>query len=193
MNWSLLIEWSVFCSIILFLIYLAIVIGSEKTTYEEDSKLIDFHQVRLPIPNWWTQIINEKNLMRFERTDTHYDWYCTFEYFENEQRPCPEILISHLQEQRIKMDPEPEVVVTENSEYLIKNKGAAQYFEDFIRIEGTATQDEQNRIYYDCLFLKNQNGDCYRFISHASVLSGSVEGPYFEEAISLLKLKDFLD
>ncbi len=191
MNWSLLIDWLILIGFILFLIYLAIVIGSEKSTYKDESKTYIFHQLKFFIPNWWTQTLKEDRLWRFERTDTHYDWYCTFHYYEDEKRDPAEILISHLQEEKIKMDPEPEVQITENSEYLIKNKEVASEFSEFIRIEGTATQNEQERIYYDCLFMKDSNNRCYRFISWASVLNGSVEGPYFEEALSLVEFKDY--
>jgi hypothetical protein len=191
MNASLLIEWFLFLSFIVFLIYLAIVIGSEKSTYIDEAKFINFKDLTIPIPKWWTTTLREENKLRFERTDTRYDWYSEFIYVENDLRSSAEILVEHLQKQEIKMDPQPDAILSEVSEYLIKDKEAADRLSDFSRIEGMGTQGGQERLYYDLIICKreDENG-YYQFLSHSSVLNGSVEGPYFEEALSLLKLKD---
>ncbi len=192
MNWTLVVEWSFFVLFILVLAYTAIVIGNEKTSYLDEAQYFLFHKLNLPIPKWWTQIKKEKTLWIFERSDTHYDWYASFELLDFDETPIAQLAINYLTEQKVKLDPPPEAQIEENSSHLFKDKTLASAVSEFIRIEGTATQDEQERIYIDLILFKFEN-QIYRFKSQSSVLNGSVEGPYFEEAISLIKIKDSLD
>jgi hypothetical protein len=54
-------------------------------------------------------------------------------------------------------------------------------------VEGKASQNVVDRIYYDIYIMRALNDDGYFiFESWSSVLNGLVEGPYFEEGLSEL-------
>ncbi|MBL7666293.1 MAG: hypothetical protein JNM93_14255 [Bacteriovoracaceae bacterium] len=179
-----MLEWSFLVGIILLLIYTALIIAREKTTYLEEAKIMRFHDLEFPIPRWWTQTEQQNSFWKFERTDTRYDWYANFQKLES-HKAAAEILIHYLQQKNIKMDPSPESMVEENTAHLFKDKMLVENFSDFIRMEGTATQDEEERIYLDVVILKKENANTYYLLeSRSSVLNGGVEGPYFEEALS---------
>ena len=82
---------------ILFLIvlcYAALKIKNEPNDYLKKSHLLPFNGFLLRIPSWWTTIINENDLIRFERTDTRYDWFA--EFWIKETSLAPEILLTKL-------------------------------------------------------------------------------------------------
>ena len=55
---------------------------------------------------------------------------------------------------------------------------------DMIRVEGTATQDMQDRIYYDAFLIRDIKQKGFLFCeSRSSILNGMLEGPYFEEVL----------
>ena len=191
MNAELFFEWSIVILFLGFLFYAAIVIGNEKNTYLQEADKTAFHKIEIPIPNWWGLTKKEANYLRYERTDTRYDWFATYEYLSS-KLPVPELIIEKLQSEKIKMD--PEAVIEERSAHLFRNEELLSQIYQMSRIEGMATHDEQDRLYYDIVILKLE-GDLdnyYQFISRSSVLNGAIEGPFFEEAlVHASYLKDF--
>ena len=55
---------------------------------------------------------------------------------------------------------------------------------DMIRVEGTATQELQHRIYYDAFLIRDKVPKGFLFCeSRSSILNGMLEGPFFEEVL----------
>jgi hypothetical protein len=138
------------------------------------------------IPNWWTLTQQSDHLLRFERTDTRYDWYAHFGYFpDHENKDLPKLLEEKLNYEGIEFD--MDVVFETDSRVLFRDDLVQEQFQEVIRVEGKASQNVVDRIYYD-VYLMRKLGDKGYFIfeSRSSVLNGLVEGPYFEESLSEL-------
>ena len=53
-----------------------------------------------------------------------------------------------------------------------------------VRLEGTATQEQTERLYYDAFLVREIKSGHYLYAeSKSSILNGLVEGPYFEEVM----------
>lgn len=162
------------------------IIGQEKSTFRDESYEVQFEGLSLMIPNWWTIVEQTATLLRFERTDTRYDWFANFVYFPaHAGKTLPTILEEKLNLENIEFD--LDVVFETDSRVLFRDSKIQEYFQEIIRVEGKATQNIVDRIYYDIYLLRAQNSDGYfMFESRSSVLNGSVEGPYFEESLAEL-------
>lgn len=138
------------------------------------------------IPNWWSIVSNDGNHLRFERTDTRYDWYANFLYFpDNENKSIPTLLEEKLNLEKIEFD--MDVVFETDSRVLFRDSEIQEYFQEMVRVEGQGSQDVTERIYYDIYIMKAENDPGYFiFESKSSVLNGLVEGPYFEESLAEL-------
>ncbi len=165
-----------------------VIIGKEKKTFKEESYDMQFGEITLPVPRWWTQTEQGDGWVKFERTDTHYDWFAKFYYFEgSSETPLEKILEAKLNEDDIHYDRE-EVQIETDSRVLFREAKSKEYFQEVIRVEGTATQTITERIYYDIYLVRGLNDSGYFiFESRSSVLNGSLEGPFFEECISELR------
>lgn len=158
------------------LTYAALKIKNEPNDYLKKSKVFEFKQFFLQIPSWWTLTINEKNLIRFERTDTKYDWYCEYWAIENSKGSGEEILQNLVKDLNLVFDEKNNL---ENfSIDLLK----------ISRMEGMSTINGIDRAYFD-IFVAEINGAFFVGKSHSSILNGCVEGPYFEEVLQRLKIK----
>ena len=181
-------DWLILISLIIAAIYTAKVIGEEKSTFKEDSYLVTFDHLKLMIPNWWSITQQDELFLRFERTDTRYDWYAQFRYIPEDSRPLPDILKDVLNAQKIEFD--EDVVFETDSRVLFRDSRVQQEFQEIIRVEGKASQDVEERIYYDIYLTRRlEDSGYFVFESKSSVLNGSVEGPYFEESLSELELE----
>lgn len=186
---DLLIQWSLLFGGIIFLIYMAIVIKEEKSSYEDEAVKVPFKNFSILIPSWWGILKQEENFHEYQRTDTRYEWFARYEYINEEVDQLEKKLEAYLDLEHIYFD-EEETVFETNPEHFIRNSEITDLVEQAIRVEGTATEKINNRIYLDIIFmkLKGENG-FYRFQSHSSVLNGAVEGPYFEETINQMTLQ----
>lgn len=164
------------------------VIGQEKTSFKDDSYQVTFGNLKLMIPNWWSITEQTDHALRFERTDTRYDWYATFTYFPaHEGKDLPKLLEEKLNSEEIEFD--EDVVFETDSRVLFRDSAVQEYFQEVIRVEGKASQRVVDRIYYDLYLTRAQNDPgFFIFESRSSVLNGLVEGPYFEESLSELEL-----
>ena len=70
--------WTFLVTSLLALFYAALKIKNEPNDYLKKSSTVAFQGLELRIPSWWTKTINEEHLIRFERTDTRYDWYAEY-------------------------------------------------------------------------------------------------------------------
>ncbi len=183
---SHLFDWLILLILLGGALYTMKVIGQEKSTFRQDSYEVRFGNLSLMIPNWWTLTEQSEACLKFERTDTRYDWFSLFTYFpDDEGKELPLILEEKLNLERLEFD--PEVVFETDSRVLFRDDQIQEKFQEVIRVEGMATQNIVDRVYYDIYLMRGLNDRGYFiFESRSSVLNGSLEGPYFEESLSEL-------
>lgn len=177
------IYWSLLILALLFITYSAFIIKNEKVQAFENSITTVFGDVEFNLPKWWTKTRDEKEILIFERTDTTYDWSATFK-----ELPASYSDLS-LQDIFEKYATENEIIFDEQNA-IIKTPSEIQSFKliniDALRVEGTATQNIENRIYIDIVVYKN-NSKAFLIQSRSSILNGLLEGPFFEEMILNVK------
>lgn len=179
-----LVEWFVLALIILALIYAAVVIKNEKYAYEESAVEIDFYGLKCLVPSWWGKVEESENYIRFERTDTYYEWSAEFLHLSEDSRESKQIVLDKLTEMKVVIDEHEKIDVLPES--FFSDQEFSKNFDSY-RLEGTGTLDQIKRVYID-IFACNNKKQAYLFISKSSVLNGLVEGPYFEEVLRRLKV-----
>ena len=170
--------WTFGLVALIILAYAALKIKNEPNDYLKKSKFFNFNQFILRIPSWWTATKNEPNLIRFERTDTRYDWFA--EFWIKKTNLSNEDLLQNLIKSL-------NVVFDEGDEFdkiSIKRIGLPEI--SISRKEGMSTIAGIERAYFDIFVAKIQEGTVLVGKSHSSILNGCVEGPYFEEVIQRL-------
>lgn len=181
-----ILDWLILIALILGAIYIMRIIGQEKSSFKDESYEVRFDGLSLMIPNWWTIVKEAPHFLRFERTDTRYDWYALFSYIpEHGDKSLPDLLEDKLNREGIEFD--MDVVFETDSRVLFRDSEIQEHFQEVIRVEGKASQNVTERIYYDVYIMRAQDDKGYFiFESWSSVLNGLVEGPYFEESLSEL-------
>jgi hypothetical protein len=179
-------DWLILLGILGLSLYVMKTVGQERSSFKDDSYLVQFGALSLTIPNWWTITGQDKSHLIFERTDTRYDWYARFEYFPDHQDlPLDKILENKLNQEKLEFD--QDVVFETDSRVLFRDTDIQRHFQEVIRVEGKASQDVVERTYYDIYIMRGLEDQGYFiFESRSSVLNGLVEGPYFEESLSEL-------
>lgn len=179
-------EWLILLSMIGAAIYTLRIIGQEKSSFKQDCYEVQFGDLSLMIPNWWTMTEQTPTQLKFERTDTRYDWYSRFIYIpDHENKDIPKLLEEKLNLEQIEFD--MDVTFETDSRVLFRDDEIQEHFQEIIRVEGKASQNGVERIYYDIYITRRLNDKGYFiFESWSSVLNGLVEGPYFEESLSEL-------
>ncbi|MCB9061157.1 MAG: hypothetical protein H6622_06520 [Halobacteriovoraceae bacterium] len=176
-------QWLTFLGIILFIIYTAIAIKNEKDLYEVFSVDLLFHQLKLKLPSWWGIKIQNENYIEFERKDTYYDWRARFKWVEDNEsvhKSLKELFATEVKKLGIIFDLDTTEFDTPTPK--LKNMPC-------LRVEGTGTQNQEDRIYYDACLIKDISKKGYYFFEcHSSVLNGSLEGPYFEEVLKRIQI-----
>ncbi len=189
-SFRFILEWIAVISIFLFAIYAMLVIKNEKNDYIKNAIEKNFYGYKLFLPHWWGLIENEnKNLLHFKRLDSKYEWESFFKYLpiESQQEDwknlsIEEVLKSELESKKLLFDLDT-TIITNPSEFSEKSKLDLTQFE-LCRVEGTATIDRQERVYYDSFIIRQKsNNEVLLCESISSILNGLVEGPYFEEVI----------
>jgi len=179
-------DWLILIILLAGAFYTLKVIGNEKVSFKEDSYAVQFGDLYLSIPNWWSITLQESSVLKFERTDTRYDWYAIYQYFpSHEEKSMPQLLEDKLNKEGIEFD--MDVVFETDSRVLFRDPKIQENFQEVIRVEGQASENVTERIYYDIYLMRGNNDQGYFiFESRSSVLNGLVEGPYFEESLSEL-------
>lgn len=179
-------DWIILTVIIGLALYTLKIIGQEKSSFRDDSYSVEFGDLSLMIPNWWTLTKQEDQQLTFERTDTRYDWFALYSYYPDHQGlDLPALLEQKLNKEEIEFD--MDVVWETDSRVLFRDQKIQEQFQEVIRVEGQASQKVTERIYYDIYLMRRLNDTGYFiFESRSSVLNGLVEGPYFEESLSEL-------
>ena len=171
--------WTFLVGSLVLLSYAAKKIKEEKDLYLKTAIKFKLKNVRLKIPSWWTLIEEKSDQLKFERTDTHYDWYSNFQIIDTKDN-LHTIAKSTFKSREIELDPDFDL-----DENLKEKKPS-------IRFEGMGTQSDSDRVYYD-LFLKQISDNKVLLAeSRSSVLNGGIEGPYFEEVIKRVEVKKIL-
>lgn len=180
------LDWIILIALIVGAMYTLKIIGQEKSTFKDDSYKVQFGDLEMMIPNWWTLTEQTPTQIKFERTDTRYDWFASFCYFpDHEGKDMPKLLEEKLNLEKIEFD--MDVVFETDSRVLFRDDEIQKEFQEVIRVEGKASQDVIERIYYDIYLMRRLDDKGYfLFESRSSVLNGLVEGPYFEESLSEL-------
>jgi hypothetical protein len=185
-----ILDWLILITLIGAGFYTLKIIGHESSTFKQDSYEVVFGELKLTIPNWWTITEQSPHRLKFERTDTRYDWFAIFEYHPDHANKKLELLLEEkFNLEKIEFD--KEVVFETDSRVLFRDDEVQEKFQEVIRVEGMGSQDVIERIYYDIYLTRAlEDSGYFIFESKSSVLNGLVEGPYFEESLSELSLKD---
>jgi hypothetical protein len=180
------LDWIILLALIGGAFYTMKIIGEEKSTFKDESYEVQFGGLSLMIPNWWSITEQTDKHLKFERTDTRYEWYAVFAYFPDDSgKSMPDLLEQKLNLEDIEFD--MDVVFETDSRVLFRDSHIQKHFQEVIRVEGKASQAVVDRIYYDIYIMRALNDSGYFiFESRSSVLNGLVEGPYFEESLSEL-------
>ena len=163
-----------------------IAIKEEQTAYVENAHELEIKNYMFFIPSWWGRTSDEslEDYISFERLDTRYDWKAELQWFEGSEEldklTIDEVLIGKLRDLKLVFDPEESHagIPLRLEEFLPYKEGRI----DIIHIEGTATENQSERVYFDSYLIKDLLNNSYLLAkSRSSVLNGGVEGPYFEE------------
>ncbi len=182
-------DWLILIGLLVAAIYTLRIIRQEHSEFVDESYEVAFGKLSLPIPTWWSITRQENQLIEFSRTDTRYDWYARFEFIPcDPSAPLTDFLSAKVEKEELDYDKD-DVVIETNSSHLFKDPDTQQYFMEVIRVEGKASQRIEERVYFDMYLFRNKaEGGYYLCESRSSVLNGLVEGPFFEECLSLMKI-----
>lgn len=192
MNWQLTLQWIFLIALMGFGVYTMWVIKNEKKTYLKNAREVHFKKFKLFVPRWWGEIPAGENELIFKRLDTRYDWEAHFIWFSEEspeklQEDLIELFKSKIHERKILFDEETSIIYNPSDFREGALVGSGRY--EMVRLEGTATQDRQERLYYDAFLIREKETGEYLYAeSRSSILNGLVEGPYFEEVMVRLEL-----
>lgn len=189
MDISFSLSWIFLGLFLVAMIYTMIVIREEKASYKDNARAKDFGPYVFPVPSWWSCTTETESLLVFERTDTRYDWKAQI-FWLTESLPSLSIeerFIEILKQKHLEFDEINSVIHEPESfkQHPLVQSGRW----DICRVEGTATLSQVERVYYDAFLIRDLVLDKYLYCeSKSSVLNGLVEGPYFEEMMSLVEL-----
>jgi hypothetical protein len=184
-------DWIILFLFILFLGYAMFAIKREMNNFDKDAVPFELGPFCFPIPRWWSIKEQENLKVIFERQDTRYDWFARYQVFEDQtpEKELPELLIAIIKEKDILFD-EQNSWIMNPSDYkehpLVKNNKG-----ELVHIEGTATQNGIERLYYDVTLIRDYEQKLLVLCeSQSSVLNGLVEGPFFEESLKRFYIKE---
>lgn len=189
MTIRLALEWFSVLALLGFATYTLLVIKNEKRNFLKEGVVLQFKHFNFLIPKWWGQVeTQDENQIKFMRLDTRYEWHATFNWVPSlPVHSIDQELRNIIEKKKILFD-EDTTIINMPSEF--KNNPTFQNSDiEMIRIEGTATEDREHRLYYDAflIFDKKRQGMLY-CESRSSVLNGLVEGPYFEEVMLRMQM-----
>jgi hypothetical protein len=183
MVWELIFEWTAVALLLGLGLYTVRVIKNEKNNYIKEAREIRFHIFKFFVPKWWGDVeTNDANEICFKRLDTRYEWEARFHWnLPSTENDLIKLFQSKIHERKILYDEDASVIYNP-TEFL---KGEFE----IVRLEGTATRDREERLYYDAFLIREKKSGNYLYAeSKSSVLNGLVEGPYFEEVMKRMEL-----
>jgi hypothetical protein len=189
MAWQSILEWIAFAFLFGFGVYTMIVIKNEMKNYLANAREIIFKQFTMKIPTWWGEVPSESSdELCFKRLDTRYEWEARFIWNQNGPKiDLIELFKSHIADRKILFDEETSIIYNP-SDFKTGHLIASGLYE-MVRLEGTATADRHERLYYDAFIVREKASGSFLYAeSKSSVLNGLVEGPYFEEVMISLNI-----
>ncbi len=188
-NIGLAFEWFAFFLLMALGVYTMRVIKNEKRNYLENAQEILFKSFKLITPRWWSLVdTGSADEICFKRLDTRYDWEARFIWNTSpSDKDLIELFKEKIVERKILFD-EENSVIHNPSDFVEKELIKSGEYE-MLRLEGTATADRQERLYYDAFIVRHIKDGHYLYAeSKSSILNGLVEGPYFEEVMLRLEV-----
>lgn len=188
-NIGLAFEWLAFFLLMALGVYTMRVIKNEKRNYLENAQEIIFKNFKLITPRWWSLVdTGSEDEICFKRLDTRYDWEARFIWNTSpSDKDLIELFKEKIYARKILFD-EENSVIHNPSDFVEKDLIKSGEYE-MLRLEGTATADRQERLYYDAFIVRHIKLGHYLYAeSKSSILNGLVEGPYFEEVMLRLEV-----
>lgn len=190
MTLRLTLEWFSLVLLLGFGVYTMWIIKNEKKSYIKNARELHFKQFKLFVPPWWGEVpTNSDNELCFKRLDTRYDWVARFIWnpIADKKTDLIELFKNEIHKREILFDEETSIIYNP-SDFKEGALIASGRFE-MVRLEGTATEDRQERLYYDAFLIREIESGAYLYAeSRSSVLNGLIEGPYFEEVMIRMEL-----
>jgi hypothetical protein len=188
MTLRLIFEWLSLILLIGLGIYVMWIIKNEQKNYIKNARTVIFKQFKLFTPTWWSEIpSNSENELRFKRLDTRYDWEARFIWSPiADHRDIIELFKEHIEQRKILFDEDSSIIY--NPEDFREGPLFFSGLFEMVRLEGTATQDREERLYYDAFLIREKQSGCFLYAeSKSSVLNGLIEGPYFESVMTRME------
>jgi hypothetical protein len=184
-----ILEWLSFFLLMGLGVYTMWVIKNEKKSYLKNAREVFFKQFKLLTPPWWGTVPSgSDNEIIFKRLDTRYDWEAHFIWNpEPVEMDIIELFKKQIHDRKILFDEETSIIYNPSDfrDGILINSGKYE----MVRLEGTATADRQERLYYDAFLIREKETGGYLYAeSKSSVLNGLIEGPYFEEVMIRMEL-----
>lgn len=180
---NIIIEWAFVAIVLLALLYTMIVVKEEKKAYLENAVPKRIGPYLFSFPSWWGITSEDESQVTVERTDTRYEWRAHYQWFhQTGPESIEEQMTAFIKSQNILFDPDSTVIQTPQK--FISHPEVVAGNSQIVRIEGTATQNEVDRIYFDAFIIRDlKSGGHLIATSNSSVLNGLIEGPYFESTL----------
>jgi hypothetical protein len=186
---SFYVQWATLILLFIFAIYAMLVIKNEKKNYLKDPVIVHFKNFKFLIPKWWGVVeTNSAEVLHYKRLDTRYEWQATFHWITIPfDGTIEDLFKSIVAEKNIFFDLDTSVI--HNPSDFQHSPLIQSGLYEMVRVEGTATEDKSERLYYDAFIVREKKSGHYLFAeSKSSVLNGLVEGPYFEEVMLRLEV-----
>lgn len=189
MTLRLVFEWLALILLMGLGVYTMWIIKNEQKTYLKNARLVVFKQFKLYTPSWWGEVpTNLENELCFKRLDTRYDWEARFTWTPvGDHRDLVELFKEHIHQRNILFDEDTSIIYNacDFKEGELITSGLYQ----MVRLEGTATANKEERLYYDAFLVREIKSGAFLFAeSKSSVLNGLIEGPYFEAVMTRIEL-----
>lgn len=184
------ISWIILIIILGLIFYAAIVIKNEKVTYIRNAVTEPLQHFNFLIPHWWAKKeASTPFKLIYHRADTSYEWEAIFEWIPNStDLSIIDLFKKKISDRKILFD-EGTTIIHEPQDIIRESQNSEFQDMEIQRIEGTATRDEEDRLYYDAVLILDHKNQGHLYCeSISSVLNGAVEGPYFEEVIKRMRV-----
>ncbi len=191
MTLRLVLEWLFLFLLFSLGIYTMWVIKNEKKMYLKNAHLIEFKKFKLFVPVWWKTVLTpHEDEICFKKNETDDNWEAKFIWnSKGDQRDLIELFKEHITDRKILFDEDNAII--HNANDFNEGKLISSGLYEMVRIEGTATEDHQERLYYDAFLIREKKSGHYLYAEcKSSILNGLAEGPYFEAVMIRLELID---
>lgn len=140
------------------------------------------------VPPWWELSEGTENSKRFLRPHTNYGLVIELQCLTTSSE-LTEFTAKWLAQEEGIFD--AEVVVRAYPEKVFSNKKLESEIDQAMRWEGAITFHEEERYYLDLLLLRLKNDPLLYVLRYqCSILSGTVEGPFYEELLETMEKRN---